>query len=343
MWMDRPELPLDRYGDLANQADQKTSDIANQDGGDWEIGQEEFIAACMKEAGFTYYPREIEAAAETEDGRTGLVRAGRRLWIPWLPDSLTEVERYGYGYSRPTEIIDNAAAAEQTEPEPNDEYVAALSLSAQNQYMIALMGKEMAEYDLLSDVDSVPLPDLGGCMGGAEDAHPYPLPQALAESPTTAYRDLLDQMNEQGWPYSEGYLGGAELEALDAAWRECFQADFPPVSFDVLPGTTFDGVDYVPSELDGPTSAWDLAFYTNSEGEYWDGGPEGKAAPAGYESLSATPREIAIAVADFKCRQETEYLERFLGIQRQAQEEFIAAHQAELNEMAAAMGDYINR
>jgi hypothetical protein len=85
----------------------------------------------------------------------------------------------------------------------------------------------------------------------------------------------------------------------------------------------------------------DLAYFTNQDGEYWDGGPD-TPTPAEYSSLTGTPREIAIAVADFKCRQETDYVNRFLEIEREAQEEFIYAHKTELDEMVAVLEDYMN-
>lgn len=339
-WMERPALPLDYYADEANQADHVMSDIANQDGGVWEVKQEEFIAACMKEAGFTYYPREVEPAAEGESPFGSGSGAGRRLWVPQLPEDLADAERYGYGYSRPTESIDQAPTSASGEPNRNEEYVASLSPSAQKQYRVALMGKDLAEYHLVADIDTVALPEMGGCMGAASEAHPYPMMDAMAGSPTTLYEGLLDQMNEAGWPYNEGYLGRAELDALDASWRECFHADFPAVPIQPGDGDLVGTVEFVSGEDDGPAGAWNLAFHTNQDGEYFDG--DIAAAPAEYSSLTGTPREVAIAVADFKCRAETDYVDRFLAIQREAQEEFIAAHKSELDEMAAALEAYIN-
>jgi hypothetical protein len=340
--MERTALPLDHYGDLANQADQTMSDIANQDGGVWEVKQEEFIASCMKDTGFAYYPRDVKPPARSDGSSGSGAEPGRRLWVPQLPEELADVERHGYGHSKPAEVIDNAAAAEQArQGDRNEEYVASLSESAQRQYKVALMGEALAEYDLLADFDSVPLPDLGGCMGGAAEAHPYPLMKAMDESPTTLYSDLLDRLNEEGWPYTVGYLGRTELEALDTAWRECFQADFPPLLVEPAPGVV--GVEegpVEPSEQEGPASAWGLAFHTNADGEYWDG--DGQDPPVEYLSLTGAPREVAIAVADFKCREQTDYVDRFLAIQRDAQEEFIAANKAELDEMAAALEAYIN-
>jgi hypothetical protein len=127
--MERPELPLDGYGDLANRAQETDSAIANRDGGVWEVKQEEFIAACMKQAGFIYYPREVKPLAAGESS-TGLTPAGRRLWVPWLPDDLVDAERYGYSYSKPIEVIGNTPVADPSVRDPNEEYVASLSAPA---------------------------------------------------------------------------------------------------------------------------------------------------------------------------------------------------------------------
>jgi hypothetical protein len=162
----------------------------------------------------------------------------------------------------------------------------------------------------------------------------------MAELPVRLYEDLLNQMNESRWPYNEGYLDRVELEALDTAWRECFEADFPPAPLPAPDAIPLGDAEPVPSEEDGPASAWYLAFSTNADGDHFGG--DVALAPTEYSSMTGTPREIAIAVADFKCRERTDYVTRFLAIQRAAQEEFIAAHKDELDEMAAALEDYIN-
>ncbi|MDR2373697.1 MAG: hypothetical protein LBD77_06305, partial [Bifidobacteriaceae bacterium] len=208
---------------------------------------------------------------------------------------------------------------------------------------VALLGAELADYDLAA-VDSVPMPEMGGCMGGANEAHPYPWIAVVEDSPTTLYEDLLDQMRaEAGDPYGERFARSADLDALNAEWRACFERDFSlagptvPADGSVAVG---DPSDRLASESDGPTGAWDLAIYTDADGAYSDAAV-GEAPPE-YSSLTGSPREVAIAVADFKCRVETDYVDRFLGIEREAQEEFVAAHKAELDKMAAALEAYVN-
>jgi hypothetical protein len=341
--MDRPELPLDRYGDLMVQADLAMFARAGADGGDWEVEQEDFIAACMKEAGFEYQPRAVAPLVEGESD----IKAGvRRLSLPWLAEDLAQVERYGYGYSTAGEIVENAPLDDPAEPDPNAAYLASLSESARRAYDVAMVGSAHAAYIDSGLPDGVAAPEIGGCAGAARLAHPDAAAAVMSDAPSALYQGLLTQMYEMGWAYGASYLGRADLEALDAAWRECFERDvsLAPLDPSPAPGTGADPPPEPlgPSELDGPSAAWTLAYFWTDGGESWDPGPSGdNPAPAGYMSLTGTPREIAIAVADYKCRQETDYVATFLAIEGRAQEDFIAAHRAELDQMVAAAERYI--
>jgi hypothetical protein len=346
LWIDRPDLPLDYYTDLVTSAQLRMSDIGTADGGLWEVQQQESIAACMKSRGFEYYPSANELA---EDGDPDIRSGDRRLWVPWLPDDLASVERYGYGYSDPAQGVGNALSSQPAEVDPNQQFVASLSPEAQRKYQVALLGEALADYVLAGADINRPVPELGGCTGDANEAHPQPFVEAMKESPTTAFQDLIDQIwGEAGDPYAAGqgggsasgwtFLGRAEVDDLDAEWRECFLREFPVAQPNVPKGVPVS--EAAPSEFNGPAGARDLAFHTNAEGEPWNG-PSGEAPPE-YSSLTGTPREIAIAVADFTCRDETNYVSSLLKILRQAQEEFIGAHQAELDELAAALEQYVN-
>ncbi|MDR2373049.1 MAG: hypothetical protein LBD77_02870 [Bifidobacteriaceae bacterium] len=342
-WIERPSTGLDYYADLVSATNLRMSEKASGDGGAWEVKQEEFIAGCMKEAGFEYYPSGVDPA-EGGESDISLGEDGR-LWVAWLPDDLAEVERYGYGYWVPGDSMAVQVADESVEPDANSVYVAALSPSAAQAYRVALMGAELAAYDL-ADFESVAVPDMGGCMGAANEAHPYPVAQEMEESPTALYKDLLDLMYDQARDlYSQTFLRRAEVDALNDEWWDCFELDFPGAR--PLPDPRLDPAFVAEQmanngEFNGPSYAWDMAISTNAEGEHFNPGPEGKQAPAEFASLTGTPREIAIAVADYRCRQETDYVDRLLALQRQAHEQFIAAHQTDLEQMAAAMEDYIN-
>jgi hypothetical protein len=341
LWVDRAELPFDYYSDLIAATYLRMSDVASGDGGQWEIEQEKWIASCMKDKGFEYYPKAVEPPAE---GASNDQAGDRKLWVPWMPDDLAEVERYGYGYSQGIGPSDTAAAPEtDDQPDRNADYVSSLSHSAQEEYQIALMGRELADWFAQGADPGAPLPAQGGCMLGASEAHPYPWAQVAEESPITLYEDLIDRMRDEGGdPYAQitpgdrpaagTFLRRQEVDALDTEWRECFERDFPEPEGSRIAGAPT-------SDADGPTGAWSMAFNTNQDGEWWTGLPD--KIPLEYASLTGTPREIAIAVADFKCRQETDYIQRFLTLQREAQEEFVAKHKSELDQMVAALEDYL--
>jgi hypothetical protein len=349
-WTDWPgDLPLVYYLDLVTQANVRLADLAFADGGAWEVQQEEFIAECMKEQGFTYYQTEVELPRNGESDIQ--FSSSQALWVPWLAEDLTVVERYGYGYWNAQGLLGSGLlptqAPREEEIDPNGEYLASLSESAREAYEVALMGAEMAAYDL-STFETVPMPDLGGCMGAADKAHPQPLLEHLEVWPGAAYQDLIDRMTDQaGSVVTEEFLRRADADALNAQWRACFEREYPltgsPSAADVG-NSEYEGVlmsgPAAPIMFDGPTAAWELALNTNAAGEYWDGDPS--QTPGAYLSLIGTPREVAIAVADYQCRQQTDYLNRLGELLRQAQEEFLAAHQAQLDEMAAAMEQYIS-
>ncbi|MDR2378297.1 MAG: hypothetical protein LBD70_02550, partial [Bifidobacteriaceae bacterium] len=343
-WIDGPDLPIDYYSDLIVLAQLRDMDIAAAGGGTWEVEQEEFTAQCMKGKGFTYYPRQVEASTAGESD----VKAGfHGLMVPWLPDDLADVERYGYGHFSPDVLpSQDLTALEPAAPDPNAQYVAALSASAQAAYKAALYGAEHAAYSSEDFLPDTAAPPIGGCMGDAILAHPMPLLEVVDQSPLTAYDDLIEQLgNQAGSPYAAEFLRRAEVDALDTAWRQCFEQDFslagPPAGQDtgvLMPDPAEPEPE--PSLWNGPSAAWDLALLTDADGNYWDG--DVAAAPLAYSSLTGTPREVAIAVADYKCRSQTDYVNRFTDIKRAAQEEFIAAHKAQLDQLAAALEAYVN-
>lgn len=354
-WMERPDLPFDYYWDLFDQAQLRDQEIAQAEGGDWEVAQEEFTDNCMAAEGYEYYPREIEP--NSQGGWNAVALGDRKLWVPWLPDDLAGVERHGYGrltgeivYQVDPEAADAAQAAAA---DPNREYADSLDAWARGEYQSAL----------------------SRCAAEADAAHPYVLPEVLENSPLNAYRQLTDQMSDlAGDAYSPTFLFRAEVDALDAAWQECFERDFPldePAqgaaigdsdaatpggasreaerSDQPAQGTAGEGSDAASSATSatsadwpsgGPAVAWRLALGTGPEGDRWTGATD--QAPVEYRSLTGAPGEVAIAVADYQCRAETDYVDRLLALETAAQDQFIADHQAELDELTAALRTYVN-
>ncbi|MDR1442392.1 MAG: hypothetical protein LBJ02_08420 [Bifidobacteriaceae bacterium] len=215
-WIDRPEMPLDYYFALVNQANLRPVELASATGGEWEAKQEEDIAECMKGEGFEYYPKDIAPAADGPSDIAG--GAPSTLQVPWLPDDLALVEQYGYGRLSPNTTEWPGASQADPEaspaPDPNADYAESLSPQARHEYDVALMGAEFAAYDL-ADYETVAAPEMGGCMGRAWEAHPYPALVALGEPPVeTTYKGLIELLWDLADPYersAEGYLEEGSL------------------------------------------------------------------------------------------------------------------------------------
>jgi hypothetical protein len=232
----------------------------------------------------------------------------------------------------------------------NDDYVASLNERGRQEYKVAMYGEDWAAYDLAT-YETVLAPEVGGCVGAAWEAHPDPGSTLLSESPVTTYEGLIDQLRVQADPdpvvlgESEvsGFLGAGQIDALNAEWLECFTGEYGEV---VIPDPTAlikaspEGVWDIslPLPVRNPRGAWVLAKLVGPDGEFWL--KEGRV-PDEYRSLAGRPAEIAVAVADFKCRQRTDYVVRFLDIVREAQERFVTANQPQMSEMAAAIEQHL--
>jgi hypothetical protein len=349
--MGRPEMPLDYYFGLIDQANGQFLEEMAAGDSDWEVKQEEFVAECMKQQGFKYQPWGVEPQGDGPSDILGGVPT--TVDVPWLPEDRTEVERYGYGYYFPPEQPDHGPLS-QVDPEgdaeldPNADYVASLSESARHEYEVALYGADWAAYDL-SGFESVPAPEMGGCTGQAWEKYPSPVVVAFDESPVqSTYSDLVDQIRVQdapdpySWaleeqPVGPSFLKASQVEVLDDEWAKCFEVEFGrplPTPDPLLVG---DGGTVSP--ITTPDAAWSLALETGPDGEYWHG--TGDVLPVEYDSLTGTENEIKIALADFDCRQKTDYVERFFEIMRDSQNQFIAEHKSELDDMAAAIEQYV--
>jgi hypothetical protein len=351
--MERPEMPLDYYFGLISRANGQFTDTVAAGDSNWEVKQEEFIAACMKKQGFQYEPRDVKALVDGPSDIVGGVPT--TVYVPWLPESRADVERYGYGYYYPPEETDHGPISQvdpeiEVEPDPNADYVASLSKSARREYEVALYGADWSAYDL-SSFESAAAPEMGGCTGQAWEEHPAPVVRAFDESPVkSTYSDLVDEIYIQDAPdplswaledesIGSVFLGAAQIDSLNSEWLECFTDEYGEVVLpdpDESPKEAMDVV--LPAEVHDPHGAWVVAELIGSDGGFWvDVGY----APEEYRSLAARPKEIEVALADFDCRQKTDYLDRYFEIMRDSQNQFIAEHKSELDEMAAAIEQYV--
>ncbi|MCL2784832.1 MAG: hypothetical protein FWD55_05235 [Propionibacteriaceae bacterium] len=70
-------------------------------------------------------------------------------------------------------------------------------------------------------------------------------------------------------------------------------------------------------------------------GDTWYHYEYDEATPEEERSLLGTQAEVQIALADFDCREESNYLERYLAIQIDLESAFVDQHRAQLDEMLA--------
>jgi hypothetical protein len=84
---------------------------------------------------------------------------------------------------------------------------------------------------------------------------------------------------------------------------------------------------------------WWLAEMTSADGTVFEA-PLGQALtndeiPKDQRSLTASEPELTIAVADFKCREQTNYVNRCARIQADAEQDYLDTHQAEFDQLMA--------
>jgi len=312
-----PESPLTEYlsavygGDLSpeEQERQATEQMARQ---------EELAAQCMQEEGFEYAPN--TAGMSFSAGSD----------VEWEPDDREWVAQYGYGAVK-------SPFSEQPQPteefvDPNEDYLAALSESERNAFYEALYGpqpteEEMAEQEAAAEDGSAAMEydwQTAGCQGRAQ--HEVSGDQ-LYES--AEFRPLLDAINDL---YTDTATH-PEVVALDGEWAACMDAAGQP-------GFT--------TQTDAQESIYEAqnAFYEQGATATSELDAEATAAPAEDGSFPGGPdqaeldalgeEEVALALVDLDCREQTDYRDRQSEVQRQVEEEFIADHKTELDALVAA-------
>jgi hypothetical protein len=303
------------------------------------FAQEEFTARCMKDAGFTYYP---QTDIGQHEERQFYEITGNELGLPWLPETLDEAERFGYGMSPPEEMYPDEYANKVDESEiqesvkKNKEYFQNLSDSAKTEYSLAFNGSE-GEY-----VEGVTPKEEMSCSWRAGEL--YPLPQ-YPDASFLAPMDLIDQIpgiatvgpidDLKDVIHPEGLYADSRLVELNSRWVDCVKAN------------RNDGI----WNLDGIENPSDMIMAARStapDGSLIDARFDGKVValaevPLENRALTGSQVEIDMAVADFKCRAETDYVNTFAAILLDVENKFIANHKDELDKMMAAVEEVLAR
>jgi hypothetical protein len=326
------ELPFEAYFVAAEAA------VATLDAEWWGeahqavVSTEEYVAACMKRAGFTYYPQ-IEEEFEERDFYEG---QGINLAIPQLPDALADVQRIGYGVSSPDEMYPQDVEVEPLESQAkNEAYFDGLSNQAKKQYRLAQSGfDEYIEGETVDDPDA--------CQPKAYVLYPVPdYPDASFLGPM----DVLQGVISKGFQTVEGdflevvtpgsVYADERLAALDAEYGACVKANH-------------NGGLWNPDVVTDPLSMMQTALGTAADGSLVDPSYAGKPidiadVPLANRALIGSQLEIDMAVVDYKCRAETDYVNRFADILVDVETRYIERHQAELDRMMAAIEEVLAR
>ncbi|MDR1188483.1 MAG: hypothetical protein LBK95_13690 [Bifidobacteriaceae bacterium] len=275
------------------------------------------IADCMKQSGFTYHQIPYGGPLEAEDD-LWLARSWQ-LMVPGLPDDRATVEKWGYGISPEAEtpedwITDNRDPKAREAGQKNEAYMDSLSPEAQRQYRVALVG-----YDEVPDgVDPVS----GGCVGKGYEA----VPQAKYATDVSAqFEDLYHAVVE----VTKWEVGmDPEALALDSEFAACIAKKGVDLSSMVFERDGEWVRDVSNSSRESPAAAFEYAYSLREDGTPTPRDEE-------FSGLQAFPRQVEIALADFDCRAELDYMNRIMAVQNRVEKEFVEEHRSRLDELEA--------
>ena len=290
---------------------------------------QDYIVTCMAEAGFEYEPEPFWA--DLQDA-SGMVDPFEDVWKLRQEDPEAFAREYGYGA---TTIDYNAVedGMQEPTPGPNEEYRESLSPAAQAEYDKALWG-DWEEMEPPSDGATAEPVEPGGCNNEAFEVV-YGSPEEEQEQFEALYEewDSLYQRIEDD----------PRLTEAVRAWSDCMaDAGYPDLE-----------------ELYGGEN---LVYQRQEEAYGWDdeGAPgavpadpeavepdaERTAAPVPSEPVELAPEvlaelrefELAVAWADYECREEHDVERIQREVQYAHEEQFIEDHRAELE----AYRDWMN-
>lgn len=301
------ELPFARFGAAVT----ALASDAGSSGVDEDVfaSREAFIADCMAAEGFTYTP-----APYPEPESASYPWLENAIAVPELPADRSAVATRGYGQDDPDRADEGATLVDDADAE----YIEGLSDQAVTAYMAALTGSRGPD-------DMNPAED-GGCQGRSETE--FPAGSDVSDSAAVQFQPLIMAM--QKLVQRDIYTDQAVAD-LNEEWVGCMEE----AGYDV--GAP---AGYPAPSVPGPMEGWNLAVITGADGTaHWsEVGTATSDLSEDERALIGTEAEHAIAVADFDCRAETGYVERFTAALRSAQQEFVDRRGDELAAMEAAAG-----
>ena len=266
---------------------------------------QELIAECMVKEGFEYTP-------DTNNG--GVVIDSEGDGPEW--GSLEFAEQYGYGMmSWPGQDQINEQQEEYVDP--NADYVNSLSESEQNAYYETLYGPGVPEEEMEMNEDGSYSYEYdwtkAGCQGQADnEVNGEQSGEDAWNDPE--FEDLFTAMNDV---YTDTE-NSPEAAALNKEWSECMaDAGYPDI----------------PSRDEASVllSQEQNQLYSQGEGEEWV-----EPDPALVDEFQK--KEIAQAVADWKCADSIDYQTRYQKIDFEIQQKFVDEHKDQLEALVAKYG-----
>ncbi|MBD8063714.1 hypothetical protein [Oceanitalea stevensii] len=282
---------------------------------------EETVASCMADEGFEYTPVEYDMGTtivtEDEDWNT-------EEWA----------QQYGYGVTTDPWSAQEEEVAEPEEEwvDPNDEYVNGMSASEQEAYFEALYGPQtFEEEEWVEDEEILEEYDWeeAGCQGLAthevyEEGDPWSDP---------AFTELFEAMDQL---YQDGEKDPRMREVNDE-WAACM-ADAGITGMT----TPMAATEQFYEEYDALYQKADAEIdWENLDWEALDAAGGGDPVAEVMEEMGLAElreREIAAAVADFRCQEELDVEARSLEIQFELEKKFIETYQADIDAVVAAYG-----
>jgi hypothetical protein len=271
------------------------------------------VAACMTAHGFRYEPFVNDSSLTTDDTVVSTMILSQS--VPLLSDRRDVVAHDGYGIMA---TPDEQERAEGMREDPNVVYQATLSPTEADAYSRALYG----------DYNDPAGTAASSCMGKAIAQ----FPELNESSRKLAFenefsgikRAVIDLVRTDALATTEGMGLNPAVVDLNAGWESCMNTK----------GYTFEEKDPVR----GPMLALDRAVRTK---------PDGTVGPLRYgvltsdipveeDSLLGTEPERLVALADFDCRVESDYMTRLDAVRVSLDEAFILGHQADLDRLTEA-------
>ncbi|UZN02075.1 hypothetical protein [Cellulomonas sp. S1-8] len=235
---------------------------------------EEIVATCMAEEGFEYTPAEPMTGAVNSDDMP-----------EW--DSKEYAVQYGYGATTSDELYGGG----EDYVDPNADYIASMSEGEQTAFYEAL-------YGISPEVDPEADPEAeveynweeAGCQGRA--SHEVYEQDQIWEDP--AVQDLMDEMNTE----YENLADDPALREAQEEWAACIaEAGFDFATPDEAQQSIYDEVNVL----------WEAVAPTDPEAEVDPEAPMAEPDPAAMAELKE--KELALAAADYECKESSGYLE----------------------------------